>query len=208
MPEHAVPPAPRRDRSAAARAAALARKAGRDERIAEAFGGGASAAEIAGREGLSASRMRGLLREVLARRQPQAPDAFAAREVARLHMALSQSFDAMRDDRDRANFAAIDVLVRSVRALDAFGGFVPPQGPTPGLARAKTRPENRPQASEKAQNRTGNGAVPKMGRGRSKHRPRPEEPAKRASRRTFAGPWNHPSRRVASGAAPQDEVGV
>jgi hypothetical protein len=56
--------------------------------------------------------------------------------------------------------------------------------------------------------RATHGGIGTPRRGGLSHGPRPEEPAKRASRRTFQRALERPSRRDACGAAPQDEVGA
>ena len=112
------PPAVPRDRSPGMRRAARANTAERDRRIVDLLNGGVSVAEIARREGLSMSRTRGLIREVLARREPQPPADYLAAQVGRLNEALLVSFDAMADPKSGANFAAIDRVVKIVRELD------------------------------------------------------------------------------------------
>jgi hypothetical protein len=67
-----------------------------------------SVAKIAELLGLSHTRTRGLVREVLARRAPRAPVEFLAAEVSRLNEALRVSFDSMYNEKSGANFEAIE----------------------------------------------------------------------------------------------------
>jgi len=125
------PPAPsasavRRDRSPEARRAARAKKAEREQRIVNLLNRGVSVAEIAGREGVSLSRMRALVREILAQRMPQPPAEFLALQISRLNDALLVSYGAMYGDGIGPNFAAIDRVVKIVRELDRYHGFAAP----------------------------------------------------------------------------------
>ncbi len=118
-----APPAERRDRSPAARQAARAKKAAREQRIVSLLNRGVSVAEIAEREGVSLIRMRQLVRTILAKRQPQAPAQFLALQVSRLNEALLVSYSAMYTSDSGANFNAIDRVVKIVRELDRYHGF-------------------------------------------------------------------------------------
>ena len=119
------PPFPR-DRSRKTRQAARAKRAERERRIVGLLNRGVSVAEIAGREGLSYSRMRGLMREILARRMPQPPAEFLAVQVSRLNEALLVSYGSMYNSETGANFEAIDRVVKIVRELDRYHGFAAP----------------------------------------------------------------------------------
>ena len=141
-------PAARRDRSPEAREAARAKRGERDKRIVGLLHRGVSVAEMAEREGLSVSRMRGLLREVLARRAPQPPAAYCAAQVGRLNAALRVSYDLMFTSESGTNFPAIDRVVAIVRELDRFHGFAPggaqnPRRPPPDHAAARKSRRNR-----------------------------------------------------------------
>ena len=118
-----APPAIRRDRSPEARRAARERRADREQHIVNLLNRGLSVAEIAGSEGRSLSRMRALVRELLARRMPQPPAEFLAMQVGRLNEALLISYGAMHNDQKGANFEAIDRVVKIVRELDRYHGF-------------------------------------------------------------------------------------
>ena len=76
---------------------------------------------IALREGLSMSRTRELLREVLARRAPQPPTQFLATQAARLNEALQIAFDAMVDDGSVVDASTILAVGLARRRLAATG---------------------------------------------------------------------------------------
>jgi hypothetical protein len=111
---------PARDRSAEARRAARQAKASRERRIITSLNRGVSVAVIAEWEDVSEKRMRALVRDILARRMPEPPAQFLAMQVSRLNEALRVSFDAMSG----ANFQAVDRVVKIVRELDRYHGFV------------------------------------------------------------------------------------
>ena len=111
----------RRDRSVAARLD----RAGRETRIVSLLNRGVSVAEIATREGLSLKRMRNLVREILAKRMPQPPAEFLALQVSRLNEALLVTYSAMHNSVSGTNFDAVDRVVRIVRELDRYHGFIP-----------------------------------------------------------------------------------
>ena len=117
------PPALPRDRSPEARRAARARKAERENRIVGLLNRGVSVADIAAREDLSLSRMRGLVQEILAKRMPQPPAEFLAVQVSRLNEALLVSYNAMYNSESGTDFQAIDRVVKIVRELDRYHGF-------------------------------------------------------------------------------------
>jgi hypothetical protein len=118
-----APPAIRRDRSPEAPRAARERRADREQHIVNLLNRGLSVAEIAPREGRSLSRMRALVRELLARRMPQPPAEFLALQVGRLNEALLVSYSDMHNNQKGANLAAIDRVVKIVRELDRYHGF-------------------------------------------------------------------------------------
>jgi DNA-binding CsgD family transcriptional regulator len=111
---------PARHRSVEARRAARQAKARREKRIVESLNRRISVAEIAEREDVSEKRMRGLVRDMLARRMPAPPAQFVAMQVNLLNEALRLSFGAMAG----ANLQAVDRVVRIVRELDRYHGFV------------------------------------------------------------------------------------
>jgi hypothetical protein len=64
--------------------------------------------------------MRAIVREILARRQPHPPEEFVAIQVSRLNEALLVAYSAM----SITNLRAVDRVVRIVRELDRYHGFV------------------------------------------------------------------------------------
>ena len=73
--------------------------------------------------------MRAVIREILARRMPEPPEAFVAIQVSRLNEALLVAFGAMTG----ANLKAVDRVVRIVRELDRYHGFQTAVGRRPRL---------------------------------------------------------------------------
>jgi DNA-binding CsgD family transcriptional regulator len=128
--ETGSPHALRRDRSIASRRKVRQTKADRERRIMNLLNAGGSAADIARLEGLSLKRVRNLVREILAQRMPQPPAEFVALQVSRLSEALLVSYTAMYGASTGANFQAIDRVVRIVRELDRYHGYVPLEAPT------------------------------------------------------------------------------
>jgi DNA-binding CsgD family transcriptional regulator len=165
--EDPLGPSVRRDTSVAARRAARPKTVNREARIIGLLNRGVSVAEIAAREGLSLKRMRNLVREILAKRMPQPPAEFLALRISRLNQALLVSYSAMHDASSGANFEAVDCVVRIVRELDRYHGFVPygeraralenlrlaapSQTPLAVEGPIPVEPEMAPQAIEKAQ---------------------------------------------------------
>jgi hypothetical protein len=170
---------PARGRLAEARRAARQAKASREKRIIEALNRGVSIVEIAEREDVSEKRMRALVRDVLARRMPEPPAQFLAMQVNRLNEALRLSFGAMSG----ANLQAVDRVVRIVRELDRYHGFVaaerwglPDATPFPIvqadleiMAQLVKRIRETPPRRETIESALGNGMVPEA--------PRPRDPA-------------------------------
>jgi hypothetical protein len=114
------PPSAPRKRSIGARRAARRTKADREQRIIAMLNAGVSVAEIASREDVTIKRMRALVQEILVRRMPQPPAEFLAVQVSRLNEALLVSYSAMSG----ANLQAVDRVVKIVRELDRYHGFV------------------------------------------------------------------------------------
>ncbi len=112
-------PAVPADPSSEARAARLA-KFKREQLIVDYLNRGVSVAEIAAHVGVGEKRMRAIVREILARRMPHPPEEFAAIQVSRLNEALLIAFSAMSG----ANLKAVDRVVKIVRELDRYHGFV------------------------------------------------------------------------------------
>ena len=102
-----------------ARAARL-EKFKREQRIVDSSNRGVAVAEIAAQVGVGEKRMRAIIREILARRMPAPPAEFAAIQVSRLNEALLVAYSAMGD----MNLKAVDRVVRIVRELDRYHGFV------------------------------------------------------------------------------------
>ena len=113
-------PARPRNRSIEARRAARVEKAVRERRIVNSLNRGVSAAEIAAREGVTEKRMRAVVREILARRMPEAPADYVALQLGRLNEALLVAYSAMSG----ANLRAVECVVRIVREMDRYHGFV------------------------------------------------------------------------------------
>ncbi len=172
-----APPALPRNRSAEARRAARARKAERETRIIGLLNRGVSVAEIAAREGVTLNRMRKVVRGILARRMPQPPAEYLALQVGRLNEALLVSYSAMYNQESGANFKAIDSVVKIVREMDRYHGFVPSgrspeaeprrlpaEGERPLALAPPTGLEMAPQPIERARFGVGNGAPSASGR--------------------------------------------
>ncbi|MGH6797581.1 MAG: hypothetical protein ACREDI_04275, partial [Roseiarcus sp.] len=121
---------------------------------------GVSVAEIAAREGLSLKRVRNLVREILARRMPQPPSEFVALQISRLSETLLVSYTAMYGASSGANFQAIDRVVRIVRELDRYHGYVPHEAPARAEDLWLAPPAQTPLALEAPiAERLGNGAA-------------------------------------------------
>jgi transposase-like protein len=140
-----------------ARAARL-RKFKREQLIVDYLNRGVSVAEIAARFDLGEKRMRAVIREILARRMPAPPEEFVAIQVSRLNEALLVAYGAMGD----MNLRAVDRVVRIVRELDRYHGFVAakrlPRTPSleePADALADARPEIALQDLESLENAPG-----------------------------------------------------
>ncbi len=127
-PEASIPEASAPEASTAApltrrakgRAARLARFE-REQTIVGFLNRGVSIPEIAAKTGVGEKRMRAAVREILFRRMPKGPEEFAAIQASRLNEALLVAFSAMTD----LNLQAVDRVVRIVRELDRYHGFIP-----------------------------------------------------------------------------------
>jgi DNA-binding CsgD family transcriptional regulator len=120
-PSSSPPSPPRRDRSFAGRRKARAAKGARERRIVNLLNAGITVDEIAARERVSVKRMRNLVRETLARHQPEPPAEFVALQLSRLREALLVSYSAMGG----GNLGAVDRVVKIVREMDRYHGFAP-----------------------------------------------------------------------------------
>ncbi len=121
----APPPAPKRDRSPEARRARRLKDVLREGRIVDLLNRGLSMAEIAGREGVTLNRMRKVVRDILAKRMPQAPAEYLALQIGRLNEAMFLSYGHMYAPETGPNFKAIDSVVKIVREMDRYHGFIP-----------------------------------------------------------------------------------
>jgi DNA-binding CsgD family transcriptional regulator len=150
------PSPPRRERSIAGRRRARAAKAARERRIANLLNAGITVDEIAARERLSVKRMRNLVRETLARHQPEPPAEFVALQLSRLREALLVSYSAMGG----GNLGAVDRFVKIVREMDRYHGFAPREMRSPPDAERLVAPAPSPLALEAPPfERLGNGAA-------------------------------------------------
>ena len=160
-----------RDRSVEARRAKRQAKASRERRIIASLNRGVPVAVIAEWEDVGEKRMRALVRDILARRMPEPPAQFLAMQVSRLNEALLVSFDAMSG----SNLQAVDRVVKIVRALDRYHGFVAAEQWGPPVASeapevippwleariaARIRPQMAPQRLEKIESEPVNGRAP------------------------------------------------
>ncbi len=184
----------------------------REQLIVDVLNRGVSLAKIAARVGLSEKRMRAIICDPPdwdpgARPMPHPAEPFAAIQVGRLNEAPLVAF-AMTG----ANLEAADRVATIIRELDRYhGAFV-----------AAERRRSEPSCSgASAGGATAYGGTVLCSAELAARdggeigwtaapRPHPEEPAKRASRRTLeeapSCPLEPPSRRDACGAAPQDEA--
>ena len=96
----------------------------RDQVVVDYLNRGVSVAEIAARFGVGEKRMRAIVREILGRRLPAPPREFLAIQTSRLNEALLVAFSAMGGDAMTA-LRAVDRVVKVVRELDRYHGFVP-----------------------------------------------------------------------------------
>lgn len=94
-------------------------KSERERRVVEGLRGGVAMAEIARREGISERGLRKYVRNLFARRAPEATGEFIATQMNRLNEALLVSFGAMSAE----NLPAVDRVVKIVRELDRYQGF-------------------------------------------------------------------------------------
>ena len=163
-----------RDRSIAARRAARRQRFERERLIVDCLNRRVSAAEIAERIGVTEKRMRALVKEILARRMPQAPQAFIALRASRLNEALLVAYGAMSDK----NLEAVALVVRNVRALDRRHGFVAAGRRALRGLDPDAEAQEAPCGMQASPFETGGGAETKADAGRSPlPRPAAKEPA-------------------------------
>lgn len=113
------------DRAPAARAATRPARSGparaeRERRVVEGLRGGLAMAEIARQEGISERELRKYIRNLFARRAPEATGEFVATQMSRLNEALGVSFAAMSA---KQSLRAVDRVVKIVRELDRYQGL-------------------------------------------------------------------------------------
>ncbi len=136
----AVRPASVRGRSIEDRLAARRRKYEREKLIVEYLNRGISVPEIAANCGLTEKHMRACIRETLARRMPAPPAEFLAIQVSRLNEALLVAYSAM----SMTNLRAVDRVVKIVRELDRYHGFVAAERRVPDFSRLSQPAEGLP----------------------------------------------------------------
>ena len=115
----AVTDAKPRSRSIETRRAARRAKFERERTIVDYLNRGVPVAEIAQGNRVTEKRMRALIKEILARRMPAAPEEYAALQVGRLNKALLVAYSAMSAE----NLKAVALVVRIVHELDRYHGF-------------------------------------------------------------------------------------
>ena len=151
----AVRPASVRGRSIEDRLAARRRKYEREKLIVEYLNRGISVPEIAANCGLTEKHMRACIGETLARRMPAPPAEFLAIQVSRLNEALLVAYSAM----SMTNLRAVDRVVKIVRELDRYHGFVAAERASPRLLAPLSARGRPPGARPAADRRPPNGAA-------------------------------------------------
>ena len=150
-----------------------------------------SVVEIAERIGVTEKRMRALVKEILARRMPAAPEDFAALQVSRLNEALLVAYGAMSAE----NLQAVALVVRIVRELDRYHGFVaagrrarrdPGRSKPEVGSRSRSRRRRRRQRRERTS--AGPPALAGRGAGAPPHPPRAANGGGPGRRGAFAAP--------------------
>ena len=118
-----------RARSHKARLAARQARAGREERIFDLLTSGMSIAEIALQDGVPQRRMRETIQHILARREANPAEGFAALQTARLSDAMKVASSRMWDDG--GDLQAVDRVLDIARELERYKGFRPTQNSPP-----------------------------------------------------------------------------
>ena len=152
-------PEMRHGRSIEARRVARQKKFERERVIVDSLNRGLPVAEIAERIGVTQKRMRALVRDILAHRMPEAPEDYAALQISRLNEALAVAYSAMSPQ----NLKAVALVVRIVRELDRYHGFVPAARPCrrgepsriPGTTRSRPRRSCSPRSRRPRRRQTG-----------------------------------------------------
>ena len=117
--------------------AARLEKFKREQIVVDYLNRGVSVAEISARLGVGEKRMRAIIRELLARRMPAPPEEFVAIQVSRLNEVLLVAYSAMGE----ANLKAVDRVIRIVRELDRYHGFVAAERRKPESSRLEAPAE-------------------------------------------------------------------
>jgi hypothetical protein len=91
----------------------------REQLVVDYLNRGVSVVEIAARIGVGEKRMRAIIREIIARRQPHPPAEFVAIQISRLNEAMLNAYSAMSPK----NLKAVAQVVRIVGQLDRYHGF-------------------------------------------------------------------------------------
>jgi hypothetical protein len=99
--------------------AARLKKFKREQLVVDYLNRGVSVVEIAARIGVGEKRMRAIIREIIARRQPHPPEEFVVIQISRLNEAMLNAFSAMSPK----NLKAVAQVVRIVGQLDRYHGF-------------------------------------------------------------------------------------
>jgi hypothetical protein len=99
--------------------AARLKKFKREQLVVDYLNRGVSIVEIAARIGVGEKRMRAIIREIIARRQPHPPEEFVVIQISRLNEAMLNAFSAMSPK----NLKAVAQVVRIVGQLDRYHGF-------------------------------------------------------------------------------------
>ena len=110
-----------RNRSDETRRAARRRTFERERLVIADLNRGVSVREIAARLGVTEKRTRAIVREALAAHRPAPPEEFVALQISRLNEALLVAYSAMSGQ----NLAAVGHVVKILRELDRYHGFVP-----------------------------------------------------------------------------------
>ena len=109
------------NRSDETRRAARRRTFERERLVIADLNRGVSVREIAARLGVTEKRTRAIVREALAAHRPAPPEEFVALQISRLNEALLVAYSAMSGQ----NLAAVGHVVKILRELDRYHGFVP-----------------------------------------------------------------------------------
>lgn len=132
MPRKAAAPSAKPEPIRPSRLAARREKAERKLRIFNLLKAGVPVAQIALQEGLTGRRLRGLIHDILARREADPPAGFVQLQIGRLGDAMMVAHAAMME----GDLQALDRFVRLVGELDRYHGYgrAPADPPKAALA--------------------------------------------------------------------------